>query len=145
LASKIYPDAPRVAVGAVIIHDHKVLLVLRKQAPSKDLWAIPGGGVELGETLGQAVEREVFEETGLIVKSGEIIFSFEAIQRDAEGRVQYHYVIIDLLAEPLDPDQPLQPADDAANAAWFSLGELERGQIPVSPPTLALLRQMMKE
>lgn len=144
LASKIYPDAPRVAVGAVIFYDQKVLLVLRKQAPSKDMWAIPGGSVELGETLSEAAEREVWEETGLTVKAGEVILTFESIQRDAEDRVQYHYVIVDLLAEPLEPDQPLRPADDVADAAWFSLVELERGQIPVSPPTLALLRKIMK-
>lgn len=144
LASKIYPDAPRVAVGAVVIHDDKVLLVLRKQAPSKDMWAIPGGSVELGETLAEAASREVFEETGLTVETGEIVLTFESIQRDPEGRVQYHYVIVDLLAEPLDAHQPLRAADDVADAAWFSLAELERGQIPVSPPTLALVRKMMK-
>ena len=99
MASKIYPDAPRVAVGAVVIHRDKVLLVLRNQAPAKGLWAIPGGSVELGETLKTAAEREVLEETGLRVRAGEVVYTFDAIQCDPEGRVQYHYVIIDLLAE----------------------------------------------
>ena len=144
MASKIYPDAPRVAVGAVVIHRDKVLLVLRNQAPAKGLWAIPGGSVELGETLKTAAEREVLEETGLRVRAGEVIYTFDAIQCDPEGRVQYHYVIIDLLAEALDPDQPLHADDDARDAAWFSLADLSNPSLPISPTTLDLLQSLMK-
>ena len=107
MVNRVYPDAPRVAVGAVILHQDKVLLVLRGQAPAKGLWAIPGGSVELGETLQVAAEREVMEETGLKVQAGKVIHTFDAIQRDDSGRVKYHYVIVDLLAEALDPSWPL--------------------------------------
>lgn len=143
MASKQYPDAPRVAVGGVVIHQNKVLLVLRNQAPAKDMWAIPGGSVDLGESLQAAAEREVLEETGLRVRAGEVVYTFEAIQRDAEGRVQYHYVILDLLAEPLDAGQPLRAADDVRDAAWFTLAEVEQPGRPVSKTTLALLRKIM--
>jgi ADP-ribose pyrophosphatase len=141
--SKIYPDAPRVAVGAVVIHQDKVLLVLRNQAPAKGVWAIPGGSVELGESLQAAAEREVWEETGLRVQAGEIVYTFDVIQRDEADQVQYHYVIIDLLAEPLDPTQPLHPADDVKDAGWFTLSDLDEPHLPVSETTRYLLSKIM--
>jgi ADP-ribose pyrophosphatase len=143
MVSKIYPDAPRVAVGAVVIHQDKVLLVLRGQPPAKDVWAIPGGSVHLGETLQAAAEREVLEETGLTIKAGEIIYTFDAILHDAEGRVQYHYVILDLLAEALNPTHPLVAADDVNDAAWFTLAELDRPDLAISETTRQLLRKIM--
>jgi len=143
MVSKIYPDAPRVAVGAVVTHQNKVLLVLRGQPPAKDKWAIPGGSVNLGETLQAAAEREVFEETGLTVKAGEVIYGFDAILRDAEGRIQYHYVILDLRAEALDPSQSLTPADDVYDAAWFNLTDLDRPDLVISDTTRTLLHEIM--
>jgi 8-oxo-dGTP diphosphatase len=137
-----YPDAPRVAVGVVVIHQNKVLLVLRGQPPGEGLWAIPGGSVNLGETLQAAAEREAWEETGLRVKAGEVIYNFDAIVRDEAGRVQYHYVIVDLKAEALDPAQPLTPGDDARAAGWFSLDEVHQLAIPVSEATQFLLGQL---
>ena len=143
MVKRVYPDAPRVAVGAVILHQDKVLLVLRGQAPAKGLWAIPGGSVELGETLQTAAEREVMEETGLTVQAGKVIHTFDAIQRDESGRVKYHYVIIDLLAEALDPTQPLKPFDDVQDARWFTLPDVEEPDLPISEMTRVLLRQVM--
>ena len=143
MVSKVYPDAPRVAVGAVVFHQDKVLLVLRGQAPAKGMWAIPGGGVELGESMQAAAEREVLEETGLQVKAGEIVYTFERIQHDDAGQVKYHYVIVDLLAQALDPTQPLRPADDVNDAGWFTLSELEDSNMPISDTTLALLQKFM--
>lgn len=144
MSNTIYPDAPRVAVGAVVIHQTKVLLVLRNNAPAKDMWAIPGGSVNLGETLQAAAEREILEETGLRIKAGEVIYTFDAIYRDAAGRVQYHYVILDLAAQALDPGQPLTPGDDARAAGWFSLADLDRLNQPVSETTRRLLQQIFK-
>ena len=143
MASKVYPDAPRVAVGAVICHDNKVLLVLRDQSPAKGLWAVPGGSVELGETLQVAAEREVLEETGLHVKAGDVVHTFDGIQHDELGRVKYHYVIVDLMAEALDPSQPLYPSDDVKDARWFTLAEMEQPGLPISSTTLVLLRRLM--
>ena len=143
MSSKVYPDAPRVAVGAVVFHQDKVLLVLRGQAPAKGLWAIPGGGVELGETLQVAAEREVREETGLQVRAGQVVYTFDGIQRDEAGRVKYHYVIVDLLAEAVDPTQPLQPSDDVQDAGWFTLADVEQPDLPISETTRVLLRRLM--
>ena len=145
MVSKVYPEAPRVAAGAVVLHEDKVLLVLRGQPPSEGVWAIPGGSVELGETLQAAAEREVLEETGLHVRAGEIIYTFEAIQRDETGRVKFHYVIIDLLAEPLDPAQPCRPADDVRDAGWFTWPEVANSELPVSETTRQLLKRLMGE
>ena len=142
-ASKSYPEAPRLAVGAVVFHQGKVLLVLRNQEPARGVWAIPGGSVNLGETLQAAAEREVLEETGLSIQAGEIIYTFEVIQRDAAGRVLYHYVILDLAAEPLNPDQVLAAADDVYDAGWFSRADLERPDLPVSETTRTLLQKVM--
>ena len=145
MVNTIYPDAPRLAVGAVIVHQNKVLLVRRGNAPAKGLWAIPGGSVNLGETLQAAAEREVLEETGLHIKAGAMIYAFEKIQRDEVGRVQFHYVILDLAAEALDPTQPLIPADDASDAGWYSLNDLAQQKLPVPDTTLTLLYKVLKE
>ena len=144
MVSTIYPDAPRVAVGAVVIYQDKVLLVLRGKAPAKDMWAIPGGSVNLGETLQAAAEREILEETGLHIRAGEVIYAFEKIEHDDTGQVQFHYVILDLRAEALDPAQPLTPADDVSDAGWFSLADLDRLNLPVSDTTRTLLQQVME-
>lgn len=144
MTNTIYPDAPRVAVGAVVIDRGKVLLVLRGKAPAKDMWAIPGGSVDLGETLPAAAEREVLEETGLEIRAGEIIYAFEKIERDEAGQVRFHYVILDLLAEALDPACPLNPADDVSDAGWFSLADLDRLNLPVSDTTQTLLERVME-
>ena len=143
MAGTIYPDAPRVAVGALVVHQNKVLLILRGEAPAKGMWAVPGGSVNLGETLQAAAEREVLEETGLKIKAGEVIYSFEKIQHDKAGQVQYHYVILDLEAEPLDPAQPLTPADDAIEAGWFTLADLDRLNLPVSETTWTLVQKKL--
>lgn len=143
MINTVYPDAPRVAAGAVVINQDKVLLVLRNKAPAKDMWAIPGGSVNLGESLQAAAEREVLEETGLQIKAGEVIYAFEKIERDRTGRVQFHYVILDLAAEVLDPNQPLTPADDVRDAGWFSLADLDQLNLPVSETTRTLLQTIM--
>ncbi|RMF04977.1 MAG: NUDIX domain-containing protein [Chloroflexi bacterium] len=143
MSEKSYPDAPRVAVGAVVLFEDKVALVLRGQAPSKGMWAVPGGRVELGETLQAAAEREVLEETGLRVQAGEVVFTFDAIERDPDGRVKYHYVILDLLATPLDPRAPLRPGDDADDARWFSRTQINQPDLPISATTRNLLNRLM--
>lgn len=140
-----YPDAPRVAVGAVVIHENKVLLVLRGKAPAKDYWAIPGGSVKLGESLQAAAEREVLEETGLHIKAGEIIYAFDAIQHDEAGRVEYHYVILDLVASIIDPAEVPIPADDARDVQWFELSKLAEVDVPISAATQTLLQKITRE
>lgn len=133
-----YPDAPRLAVGGVVFKDDRVLLVRRGKAPAFGEWAIPGGSVELGETLKQAVERELREETGITVRAGEICHTFEAVKRDDDGRVRFHYLIIDLTAEYLC-GEPL-PACDVTEAAWLTCGDLA-GR-PTNATTVELLKKL---
>lgn len=120
--SREYPERPIVGVGAVIIEGARVLLIKRGQAPLKGEWSLPGGALELGETLEEGVCREVLEETGLIVMPISIVEVFDRISRDAEGRVQYHYVLVDYLCRVTGGT--LACATDAADARWATLEEL---------------------
>ena len=131
-----YPGTPRVAVGAVVFNDNRILLVRRGQPPSEDLWAIPGGSVHLGETLQAAAEREIREETGAIIRAKEVIYTFDVIDQDARGRIRYHYIIVDLMAEYLGGD--IRPGDDARAVRWVSPQMLN--QLHVNRRTVKLLR-----
>ncbi|MFH1135921.1 MAG: NUDIX hydrolase [Pseudomonadota bacterium] len=118
-----YPDNPRPAVGGVVIWGGRVLLVRRGQPPSQGEWAIPGGSVELGESLTEAVEREILEETGVEIIAGEVCHVFDDIRRDDRGRVMFHYVIVDFLGKYVSGEP--NPASDAARAGWFRPEDLE--------------------
>ncbi len=133
----LYPEYPILAVGAVVIHQGHVLLVRRLRPPGQGQWAIPGGKVDLGETLAQAAEREILEETGLAIAAGEPVFTFEVVERDEEGRVRFHYVIVDLAAEYLGGD--LRAGDDAEEARWVAPEEL--AALGVHPRTRELLQR----
>jgi 8-oxo-dGTP diphosphatase len=125
-------------VGAIVVRDGRVLLVRRGHPPSEGLWAIPGGSVELGETLQEAAEREIMEETGLTIRAGEPVYTFDVILRDDAGRVQFHYVIVDLLADYVRGE--VHSGDDARDARWVTSGELEK--LPVNQTTLELLKKL---
>ena len=118
-----YPQVPRVAVGAIVIKDSAVLLVKRGKAPSKDKWAIPGGTIELGETLQQAAEREILEETGIRIRALKAVHTFDFIERDKQDGIRFHYVIVDLEANYLSGT--IKPGDDAAKAAWIPFTDLK--------------------
>jgi 8-oxo-dGTP diphosphatase len=96
-----YPERPIVGVGGVIVDDGKVVLVKRRYEPLQGHWSLPGGGVEIGETLEAAVARELMEETGLEVMVGPVIEVFDRIMRDEDERVRYHYVLVDYLCWPV--------------------------------------------
>ncbi|WP_321414572.1 NUDIX hydrolase [uncultured Desulfobacter sp.] len=132
-----YPHQPALAVGAVVFKDNKVLLVKRGNPPAQGVWAIPGGSVELGETLKTAAEREVFEETGIVIKAGEPIFSFESIHRDDKDRVRFHYYIVDVAASYISGEPTA--GDDALEVGWISKEDI--GRLNVNPSTLTLLLQ----
>ncbi len=119
-----FPEHPLVGVGAVIIEDDRVVLVKRLHPPMQDQWSIPGGVLELGETVREATIREAREETGLIVEPGELLGVYDRILRSPEQRVQYHYVLIDFLCRRVAGD--LAAATDAAEVRWFAREDLPR-------------------
>ncbi len=118
-----YPERPVVGVGIVVWHGDRVLLVQRGRPPRQGQWSLPGGAQQLGETVAEAAQRELHEETGLTVELREVVATVDLIDRDASGRVRYHYTLIDFTAEARDA--ALRPGDDAADARWFELAELE--------------------
>jgi len=115
------PVAPVLAVGAVVRRADAVLLVKRGRPPSQGEWAIPGGRVQLGEPLARAAEREVREETGVVIEAGEVAYTFEHIE-EHDGRIAYHYVVLDLFGLYVSGEP--RAADDASDAAWVPLAEL---------------------
>jgi 8-oxo-dGTP diphosphatase len=117
-----YPDAPLVGVGAIIIEADRVVLVRRGHPPLAGEWSIPGGVLEVGETLREAAVREALEETGLRVEVGELLGVYDRILRDADKRPRYHYVLIDFLCWKIAGE--FQAADDAAEARWFTRAEV---------------------
>ena len=117
-----FPELPLVGVGAVIIENARVLLVKRADPPLEAKWSIPGGVLEVGEMVREAAIREVREETGLIVEAGDLLGVYDRVLRNAEQRVQYHYVLIDFLCRPAGGE--LQAADDATEVRWYTCEEL---------------------
>jgi len=137
-----YPEAPIVGVGAVVIDGTKVLLVRRGQEPLKGEWSLPGGALELGETLQQGVVREVLEETGLIVVPGGIIEILDRIVPDeASGRVRYHYVLIDFVCHV--SGGALCSASDAEEVRWVERDQLQNGY-RLAPVTLVVIEKAFR-
>ena len=99
--SREYPSHPRVGVAAVVFRDSQVLLVQRGRDPGKGSWGLPGGMLELGETLAEGAHREVLEECGVEIEVGPLVAVFEPMQRDEDGRLRFHYVVVDYLARYL--------------------------------------------
>ena len=139
MGSRRYPERPLVGVGAVIVDGDRVLLVERGQEPQRGAWSLPGGLLELGERLEDAVRREVREETGLEVEVLGVAGVVERILPDAEGRAEYHYVLVDYLCRVAGGT--LQPASDASRAAWVPRGELRA--YPLSEGTLSFLERAL--
>ncbi|HVT99672.1 MAG TPA: NUDIX hydrolase [Acidobacteriaceae bacterium] len=138
-----YPEAPIAGVGAVIVRPEadgakRVLLIRRGQEPLKGEWSLPGGAVELGETLEEAICREVLEETSLAVEVLDTVQAFDRISRDDSGRVRYHYVLIDFLCRVTGGS--LACATDAAEARWASADELEG----LSKLTVEVIRKALR-
>jgi 8-oxo-dGTP diphosphatase len=118
-----YPDRPFVGAGAVIVQDSRVVLVRRGSEPMKGKWTIPGGMVELGETVRACAMREAREETGLRVEAEEILDVVDSIIPGPNGRMQYHYVLVDFLCRPRGGS--LQAGGDAAEVRWVEAQDLD--------------------
>jgi ADP-ribose pyrophosphatase YjhB (NUDIX family) len=136
-----YPDQPLVGVGAVIFRGEEVLLVRRGQEPAQGDWSLPGGLVELGETLTAAIHRELAEETGLRVRILGIAAVLERLFPDAAGKIAYHYVLIDYLCEYLEGE--LKPGSDITAARFVALADLDRFALPQF--TLKVIRRAREQ
>ena len=132
-----FPEAPLVGVGAIIIEDSKVVLVKRAHPPLQAEWSIPGGVLEVGELVREAAIREAREETGLTVEPGELLGVYDRVLRNADERVQYHYVLINFLCRRVAGD--LGAASDAAEVRWFSREELPA--LRLAEDTLDVIRR----
>jgi len=118
-----YPSQPVVGVGAIILNKGKILLVKRGVEPGKGRWSIPGGAVELGEGLREALKREVEEECGLDVEADRPMDVVENIIPDEDGRLRFHYIVLDFLARLRGGT--LNPSSDVADARWVPLDQAE--------------------
>lgn len=135
--SREYPTRPIPGVGVVVRKGDAALVIQRGNPPRRGGWSIPGGAVELGETLRAAAAREVREECGIEIALGDVIDTWEIIQRDDAGRVQYHYVLVDFVADYASGD--LRAASDVLDARWLSLSELSA--FPLPDKTRAVIRK----
>ena len=133
-------DRPLVGVGGLIVEDERVLLIRRSKEPGRGRWAIPGGVVELGERLEEAVIREVKEETGLEVSPIRVVSVMDLIERGREGGIEYHYVLIDFFCEVLGGS--ISPGGDAEEAKWFDLEEAL--QLELTKGTRILLEELRR-
>jgi 8-oxo-dGTP diphosphatase len=114
---------PIAGIGAVVFHNDAVLLIKRKNPPYQNEWCIPGGKIQAGETLQQAAEREIREETGIHIQAGEPVYVFDIIERDSNSKPVLHYVVIDLLAKYIAGEPVAR--DDASEAAWVGRDTFE--------------------
>jgi 8-oxo-dGTP diphosphatase len=127
---RLYPDQPVVGIGAVIIKEGNIALIKRSNEPSKGKWTIPGGLVELGENLEAAVIRETKEETCLDSENPRLIDVVDNVDLDEQGKIRYHYVIIDYLVHVTSGN--IQAASDAAELVWVPLDEVEKLNLTAS-------------
>jgi len=135
--SREYPACPRVGVGAVVLHRGRVLLVRRGGQPSSGKWSLPGGLVELGETTAEAVRREIHEECGIEITVVGVAGVVDRVTRDADGRVRYHYVLVDYLAWP--GSEAIVAGTDAAECRWVEIEGI--GELDVTEGLVDMIRR----
>ncbi len=142
-AARRYPDRPIIAVLAVVLRGEEALIVQRAQQPNAGRWGFPGGVLELGETVAEGAMRELLEETGIIAEAAGILNVHDAVSRDAEGRVQFHYVLIAVRGVWQSGDGV--PGDDAAAVAWATRTDIEAGRYPTFPTLLPLFDAALRQ
>jgi 8-oxo-dGTP diphosphatase len=136
-----YPKRPLLGVGALIFEGDRILMALRGRQPLMGLWSLPGGLVETGESLENAIRREVREETGLEVRPLGVLKIFERIMRDADGAPEYHYVLIDYICRATGGT--LCAGDDACRAEWVRRRELKK--LEITEGTLAVIEKGFRD
>jgi mutator protein MutT len=135
-----YPKHPLPGVGALILRRNSILLVQRARNPLKGYWSLPGGLIEPGEKIADALKREVLEETGLIVRPKKLFEIFERIMPDAEGRAEYHYILHDYLCTVVGGE--LKAGDDAGKVAWVERKNLK--ELQLTEGTLEVIERAFK-
>jgi 8-oxo-dGTP diphosphatase len=139
-----YPSRPIVGVGGIVIWNERALLVRRGKSPLEGAWSIPGGLLEVGETLRQGVVRELAEETGIEVRVLDLVEVFERVSLDEAGRVQYHFVILDYLCEKIAGEA--RAGSDASDLAWVNEADLSKYALtPGALPVLEKAFQMQRD
>jgi 8-oxo-dGTP diphosphatase len=137
--SRSYPERPIVGVGAVVLVDGKVVLIKRRFEPLAGQWSLPGGTLEVGESLEEGTAREILEETGLVVEVGPVIEVFDRILFDADKRVRYHFVLIDYLCRPRSG--MLRHGSDVDDAVLADPSDLERYRL--TPKATAIITRAL--
>ena len=145
-SSREYPERPIPGVGAVVLREAEgraeVLLIRRGSEPMAGGWSLPGGAIELGETMREALVREAQEETGIRVEPVGEIETVDIIYRDAAGRVQYHYLVVDVLCRVVGGE--LHPGSDASEAAWADVERvLETGDFALTARACTVIRRAL--
>jgi len=137
-----YPIRPHVGVGILLVRDKHLLLVKRKYNPDAGYWSIPGGHLDLGEEFEKAAEREGFEETGFKVKVTKLAGIIDKIMYDNDGKIEYHYVLLNFFVEQIEGDENQPPIadDDALDAKFVPFNELKDYKLTVS--LIKLLKQL---
>jgi mutator protein MutT len=128
--SRVYPKLPIVGVGVILVCEGRILLAKRKNEPGKDKWSVPGGIVELGETLEQTVVREAREETGLIVEEPEPIDVISQVTLDENSKIKYHFIIIDYFVK--FKNAVAEAGSDVGELEWVALDQVEKKDLTKS-------------
>ena len=135
--NRMYPKSPISGVGAVVYKAGKILLIKRAKEPNKGQWSVPGGAIELGETIYEAAIREVLEECSVKIKIERVLDAVENMVRDNKGRIRFHYVITDVLARYVSGK--LEARSDAAECGWFTMEEA--AEMDITPTLRAMLEK----
>jgi 8-oxo-dGTP diphosphatase len=140
MTKRDYPERPIVGVGAVVVQGGRALIVRRATEPLKGQWSIPGGMLELGEKLREGLAREVLEETALEVEVGDVLDVFDSIFPDAEGRTQFHYVLIDYLCTVRGGKATA--GSDVSEVRWVTSEELDG--LGMKEVTMGVIRKAVR-
>ncbi len=135
-------NTPKIGALAVVVHETRVLLVQRSKQPDAGLWGFPGGHVEWGETVMQAAQRELREETSVIAEPQCYLDNLDLLRRDEQGAVQSHYLLVGVACE-YRSGSPVA-GDDALDARWFSIDQIRQGDLPMSDRVVDLLETALQ-